>query len=243
MHQAHFQVALVRRIDAHEVVVSLADFIEFPLREIAIQPGHTRPRGAAASGRQQNLESLADSPAGAMLAAVGEPEDAQSEHTIDGRLALLGVDSNERPALLPAHQQASRIRGAKAVLQIHRRAQALHFVFVEMAGEQPLQQTEILGPAERTGCRRPLIAVLYDLQRLRPLGPQTAHQDAQRLLARFHTHYRADHVPLFGPQMQDAAAMLRGDRVVGRRHLEEHTSILEQSSAGIVRKKLLQQTS
>ncbi len=80
-----------------------------------------------------------------MFPAISEPENAQGEHTIDGRLALLGIDADERPALLAAHQQAARIRGAEAVLQVHRRAQALYFVVVEVTGEQPLQQMQIPG--------------------------------------------------------------------------------------------------
>src|ERR1700679_536472 len=113
MPQPHFQVALVRCIDANQVIVSGGYFIELPLRQIAIEPGHARPRGAAASGRQQNLESLAYPPACAVLATIGQPENAKSEHAIDRRLAFLGVDPDERPALLPAHQQASRVRGSK----------------------------------------------------------------------------------------------------------------------------------
>ncbi len=150
----------------------------------------------------------------------------------------LGVDSDERPALLPAHQQAARIRGSKAVLQVHRRTQALYFVIVEVAGEQPLQQGQIPGPGERAGCGRPLVAISYHLQRLRALHPKTANPDAQRLFARFQTHHGADHIPLFGPQMQDAAAMLGGDRVVRGPHLEEHTPILEQGGAGMVQRKI-----
>ena len=43
--------------------------------------------------------------------------------------------------------------------------------------------------------------------------------------------------------MQYAAAMLGRDRVMGGRHLEDHTAILEQGGARIVQEKLLQQTS
>jgi len=46
---------------------------------------------------------------------------------------------------------------------------------------------------------------------LRALGTQTAHPNAQRLFARFQAYDGADHVPLFGPKMQHAAAMLGGN--------------------------------
>ncbi len=190
----------------------------------------------------KNLESLAYSFAGVMFPAIRQPENSQGEHPIDGRLALLGVDPDERPALLPAHQQASRIRGPKAVLQVHGRAQALHFVFVEVTAEQPLQQLQIPGPGEGASSGRPQVAIFDHLERLRALRTQAAHADAQRLFASFQAHHGADHIPLFRPQMQHAAAMLGRDRVMGCRHLEEHTAILKQGGARIVGKKLLQQT-
>src|ERR1700690_4466107 len=115
MHQAHFQIALVRRIDAYQVLSAGAYLIKLPLRQLAVEPRHACPLGAAGPGRQQNLESLAYSFAGEMFAAIRQPENTQSEHTIDARLALLGIDSDKRPALLPAHQQAARIRGPEAV--------------------------------------------------------------------------------------------------------------------------------
>ena len=107
MHQAHFQIALVRRIDAYQVLSAGAYLIKLPLRQLAVEPSHACAGGAAASRWQKNLEPAANPLACVMLAAIGEPENAESKHAIDDGLALPGIDADDSPALLAAHQQAS----------------------------------------------------------------------------------------------------------------------------------------
>jgi len=59
----------------------------------------------------------------------------------------------------------------------------------------------------------------------------------RRVLRRRHccalqVNHRAYQVALVAPQLQKAAAMLLGHRIVGSAHIEEDTAILKQRGAG-----------
>src|ERR1700691_798161 len=68
-----------------------------------------------------------------------------------------------------------------------------------------------------------------------------AHPDAQSFFARLQTYHGADHVSFLGPQVQDAAAVVGRDGVMGGSHLKEKTALLKQDGARMIGEELLQQ--
>ena len=133
-----------------------------------------------------------------------------------------------------AQQAAAHVGGAEAVLQVHGRAQAVHLGADEVAGEHALQQALIVAPGRVAGGGGAAVAGGDELEGLRLGRAHAAGHQAQALRALLHLNDRADKVAFFAPELQQAAAMLLGDRVAGGAHVKEDAAILKQCGGGMV---------
>ena len=120
------------------------------------------------------------------------------------------------------------------MLQVHRRAQAVHLGADEVAGQHALQQPLIVAAGGLAGGGSAAVAGGNQLQRLRLGSAHAASRQAQALRALLHVGHGADQVALLAPQLQQAAAMLLAHRIAGRAHVEEHTAILQQRGRRVV---------
>ena len=167
-------------------------------------------------------------PAVAVLAAVVQPENSQRQHAVYHRRRLRRAYADYGLGGGSAQQAATHISRTEAVLQIHCRAQAVHFGTDEMAGEHALQQPLIVaaGGLARGGCAA--VARGNQFQRLRLGRAHAPRGQAQALRALCDLNDGADQVALLAPQFEKAAPMLLAHRVARHAHIEEHTAILEQ---------------
>jgi hypothetical protein len=64
--------------------------------------------------------------------------------------------------------------------------------------------------------------------------------EAQHAGALDHRADPADEIALLAPEVQRAAAVLGGERVLRRAHVEDHAAVLEQHRAGVLGEKGLE---
>ena len=67
------------------------EFVELPLREGWVEPGHAGAGGGGEACGDDDAESVKDTAAVRVLAAVVEPENAEGEGTVNGWWAVFGT--------------------------------------------------------------------------------------------------------------------------------------------------------
>ncbi len=252
MDQPRGQVAVVRRVLLLHLLGLFVELPQLPLRRVRIHPRQPRCGQRRHPARHNQPQPAIEPSPARVLAAVRQPQHAQRQDAVDGGLRLLRIHSDHRPRLLPMHQRAARVRRPKALLQVHRGAEAVclplapSVATAAAAQHHPLQRLQVAHPCRLARRGSAPVAVGQNLQRPGPRLPEALCCQAQHSVARRAAFdgraYPANNIPPLAPQLQRASSMLGGKRVLRQAHVEEDLPLLRHHCLRMLRQKTLQRS-
>ena len=146
MHQPRFQIAGVAEVHRRKLFAALVERKKLKVGGGVIQPGHALRRRSPRPGWNDDLEPAKVPPPVAVLAAVVEPQNPQGKNAVDRGRGFGLAHADDRLGRRAAQQPSAHIGGAEAVLQVHGRAQSIHFGADEGSGQHALQQPLVVAP-------------------------------------------------------------------------------------------------
>ena len=146
MDEACIQVAGVAEVNGLQFFAALVQGKKLEVCRGMIEPGHSLGRRSPDSGVDDDLESAEVTAAVAVLTAMIEPENAESENAVGDRGGFCFTYADDCVSGGSAKQTAAHISRAETVLQVHRRTESIYLGADEAAGEDPLEQPKIVSP-------------------------------------------------------------------------------------------------
>ena len=233
MHQARLQVAGVAKIDRGQILAAFIEGEELEVGSGVIHPSYAFRGRTPATARHNYLQSAEVAAYVAVLTAIVEPQDAEGEDAVHRGGGFRFADGDDRVGGGSFQQPAANIGRAEAVLQVHRRAEAVNFRSDKGPGKSPLQQP-LIRASGRVACGgSPAIAGGHQFERLRFGRSHAPRHHAQALRARLHAQHGADDIPFLAPELQNASAMRLADRVARVAHVEDDAAVFEHGGGGM----------
>ena len=146
MDQVRTKIAGIAKVHLRELFAALIEGEELEVGGGVVEPGHSLGRRSPDSGVDDDLESAEVTAAVAVLTAMIEPENAESENAVGDRGGFCFTYADDCVSGGSAKQTAAHISRAETVLQVHRRTESIYLGADEAAGEDPLEQPKIVSP-------------------------------------------------------------------------------------------------
>jgi hypothetical protein len=226
------QVALVGGVALGQIAGPLLQLVQLPGGSGGVHPRHACQRQRRCSPGKDYLQAFKEPPAAALLAAGVQPQDARRQDAVDGGRGLLLARADDGEGLVALHQHAACIRGSEAALEVHGGAKAVGLPGIEVAQKDALQIFHV----GRAGCialrvtRRGGAAVSQraggpQLQQLGLRMTEALRRQPQGSGALDAGDDGTHQVALCVPQVQRAAVMLGGERVLRAGQIEDDLSV------------------
>ena len=234
VHEAGIQIAGITKVDERELFAALVESEKRKIRGGVVKPCHALGGSAKCACGNNDFETAEVAARLGVLAAVVEPEDAESENTVDDGCGFSCADADDGIGGSSLEQAAAHIGGAEAVLEIHGRAQAVDFRPEELAGEHALEEAEIVAAGGVAGRGSAAVAGGDELEELRLRGAHAAGCQAQGMRARLGANDGANQVAFFAPELEKATAVGFGNGVMGGAHVKKNAAVFEQGGGGVI---------
>ena len=193
------EVAVVADNAGGELGGGGVEFVELPLREGRIEPGHAAAGDGAEASWDDDAESMEDTAAIAVGTAVVEPEDAEGQASIDHGGEFFRADAEDGPGGLAFGENAAGVGGPEAVLEVHGGAESFGSPAWEVRGERLLEGAEVAAAGGITRCSGAEVRVRDEGEGLGFRLAEAPGFKAERLAARLNGGNSADKVLLVGP--------------------------------------------
>jgi hypothetical protein len=200
---------------------------------------HARPHHRRRSRRHEHGKAFNQSFAAA-LAQVFHPEQAEGQRAVHRRLQLLLIHAQNRRPRIAAVHGATRVHRAEGTLQVGGRRELVQFVRGKLAPDQPAEQRFVLRARRVLGRRSAPVAVEADFQLRGTRVAETQHRELEPVLAALHLQHAPHHVAFVRPQMQQALAVLLGDRISRLAKVERDHAVLSHHGVNRAGEKRLQ---
>src|ERR1700688_1833770 len=128
-----------------EVFGGLIEFVELPLGGGGVEPCEPGEGEGRFAAGEDELEALEETSAGAGLAAVMQPENAEGKDAIDGGLRLFVVDGDDGPGFLALDEGSASVGGAEGFFEVHGGAEGVGLPVGEAAQEDAVEDAEVPG--------------------------------------------------------------------------------------------------
>jgi hypothetical protein len=210
------------------------EFVEFPLRESWVEPGHAGAGGGGEPGGDDDAKSVEEASAIRVLSTIVEPENTEGEGTVDAGGRFFGADSNDGPGGLTFSEDAACVGGAEAVFEIHSGAKGVGGPAWEMGSEGPLEGAEIATAAGIAGGGGAKFRIGDEGEGLRLALAEAMGFEAEGIAAGLGRGDSADEILVVGPEVEQATAVVGGDGATGQAEIEEEEAVFKDGGVGMV---------
>ncbi len=168
-----------------------------------------------------------------------EPENAESQGSVDGGLSFGGVDAENGVGRLTLAKKSAGIDGAEGFFEVDGCGQAGDGQAGKLTIERVAELLLVAG-AGKFFCRgRAAVALTADFELARARLAEALHEQSQRSAFHFGVEHAANRVALGRPEVQQALVVVAGNGVFGLGQVEGHGAVFEHDGSDSLAEEVL----